>query len=85
MYTALASAASGALDPAAETKERWKDFPNSLDNPSCMDLSWSRMCCGDVDVATKIGDRRYYFSVVLYSNNQQLLKHNDMKLCGNVT
>ena len=54
---------------------------------AAMDLSWSRMsrCCGDVDVATKIGDRRYYFSVVLCSNDQQLLKHNDMKLCGNVT
>ena len=52
---------------------------------AAMDLSWSRMCCGDVDVATKIGDRRYYFSIVLCSNNQQLLKHNDMKLCGNVT
>jgi hypothetical protein len=34
---ALASAA--ALDPAAEPKERWKDFPNSLDNPSCSDGS----------------------------------------------
>jgi hypothetical protein len=52
---------------------------------AAMDLSWSRMCCGDVYVATKIGDRRYYFSVVLCSNNQQWLKHNDMKLCGNVT
>jgi hypothetical protein len=92
-----ALASSAALDPAAKPKERRKDFPNSLDNPSCsaptvltihraaMDLSWSRMCCGDVDVATKIGDRRYYFSVVLCSNNQQLLQHNDMKLCGNVT
>jgi hypothetical protein len=25
---------------------------------AAMGLSWSRMCCGDVDVATKIGDRR---------------------------
>jgi hypothetical protein len=49
-----------------------------------MDLSWSRMCCGDVDVATKRGDMRYNFSVMLCSNKQQLLKHIDMKLCGNV-
>ncbi len=51
---------------------------------AAMDLSWSRMCCGDVDVAAKIGDRRYDFSVVMCSNNQQLLKHIDKKLCGNV-
>ncbi len=50
---------------------------------AAMDLSSSRMCCGDVDVATKIGHKRYYFSVILCSNNQQLLKHNDLKLCGN--
>jgi hypothetical protein len=34
---ALASAA--ALDPVAEAKECQKDFPNSLDNPSCSDGS----------------------------------------------
>ncbi len=45
-----------------------------------MDPSWSRMCCGDVEVATKIGDRRYDFSVVLCSNDQQLLKHNDNEI-----
>ena len=59
--------------------ENRKISENSCQGPdgSVVD-SWSRMCCGDVDVATKIGDRRYYFSVVLCSNNQQLLQHNGM-------
>ncbi len=52
---------------------------------AAMDLLWSRMCCGDLDVATKIGYTRYDFFAILCSNNQQLLKHNDMKLCGNVS
>jgi hypothetical protein len=34
-----AQASAAALDPAAEPKDRLKDFPNRLDNPSCSDGS----------------------------------------------
>ncbi len=51
--TAPASLASAAaLDPAAEPKERRKDFPNRLDNPLCSngsvvvkDVLWWSWCC----------------------------------------
>ena len=71
-------AAGRSSNTASAQKERQKVFTlhlgtsasaNSLDNPSAMDLSWSRMCCGDVDDATKRGDMRYDFSVILCSNN----------------
>ncbi len=93
---ALASAARRPRRPRWPPLQRSTQLPNQrsvrrtsptvlIIHRAAMDLSWSRMCCGDVDVATMIGDRRHYFFVVLYSSNQQLLKHNDMKLCGNVT
>jgi hypothetical protein len=81
-----ASCGGGAGSDAANRSQRVSLLARTvlMIHRTAMNLLWSRMCCGDVDVAMKIGGRRYEFSVCLCLNNQQLLKHIDMKLCGNV-